>query len=779
MTPSNTDRGIWCFIAEYWLYAILACFAVATSLSSLSPLVRGSVMIILVLGTCIGIYRSRKKISRAAFFSPESELALSQSKHQEESGADSLDSSSLSLNCECLQLAIQTGSSVFWKIPPNSDSLYFSKQFFDMLGLPPLPDNTPYSLSTWFARVHPEDIAHTQEMIHALQTGQKSQMELIQRVRHYDGHYRYILVRSTALEVKDDSPYLCGSMTDLTAIREAETRLSEEKQHLKTLLSALTDAVITTDQHGFVKTMNPRAEKLTGWTAREARGKPVKDIFCIVSELSREALKTPSERTLESGDEINLTSHTLISKSGQDLQVEDIAVPIRNLHKKLIGTVLIFRDITDNRQLSRQISYQASHDELTTLFNRGEFERRLKIALITSRRSNTTHSMLYIDIDLFKIINDTCGHIAGDHMLRGIGPIIQELVPDTDIVARLGGDEFGVLLNDCHLDKAHQIANQIRSKIEENVFHWRNQSFVQTASIGVVKIDNEIDEVATILKRADSACFAAKDAGRNRIHIYREDDALMTTREGEMRWVSKLAQALEENRFVLYHQTIAPLSANEETGRHYEILLRLTDEKGDLVPPFIFLSAAERYNMIDKIDRWVVKNVFSWLHEHPQHLHELALCSINLSGKSMCDSDLLDYINEQFVTYQIPPHKICFEVTETMVVANIETATSLIEALKEKGCKFALDDFGTGMSSFSYLKNLPVDYLKIDGSFVKDILTDPIDSAMVNSINEIGHVMGKKTIAEFVENEQISIRLREIGVDFAQGYGIDFPTPLA
>lgn len=442
---------------------------------------------------------------------------------------------------------------------------------------------------------------------------------------------------------------------------------------------------------------------------------------------------------------------------------------------ELVGSWL---DYTEAQQLAEQLTYQASHDSLTELINRRAFEVHLQQALDSAQRQGIEHVLLYLDLDQFKVINDTCGHIAGDVLLRELARILQARLRRQDILARLGGDEFGVLMENCSLHDAMRVANALCTAISDFRFGWGDKIFRVGVSIGVVAIDTHSESCATVLSAADSACYAAKDAGRNRAHLYTENDLELARRQGEMRWVARINQALEDNRFHLVFQTIVP-TQGPAGGYHYELLLRMEDESGQIVMPGAFLPAAERYHLAGKLDRWVVSTALDWLSSNPDHLDHLSLCTINLSGHSLSDVRLLDYLLERLADQSPLNHKLCFEITETAAIANFPSALHFIHMLKDIGCRFALDDFGSGFSSFAYLKKLPVDFLKIDGMFVEDIVNDPVSLVMVNSINEIGHIMGMETIAEFVENDQILDKLRAIGVNYAQGYGIGKPRPLA
>ena len=453
-----------------------------------------------------------------------------------------------------------------------------------------------------------------------------------------------------------------------------------------------------------------------------------------------------------------------------ELERDDDGQPMR-----LRGTT---QDTTEAHNLSQQLSYQASHDALTDLINRREFEHRLARALGTARSDYIEHALCFIDLDQFKVVNDSCGHVAGDELLRQLAVLLGERIRKRDTLARLGGDEFGVLMERCSLKQARRVANGLRKDIESFQFLWEDKSFSIGVSIGLVLINRDSHGAIDVLKDADSACYAAKEAGRNRIHVYHEDDTLLAKRHGEMQLATRIEKGLKQDRFHLDVQPITPVTGTDMEAGFYEVLLRMEDEKGDIVPPEAFFPAAERYNLSTKLDRWVINTVFSWLTSNPEYLEHLFLLCVNLTGHSLGDEEFLQFVICQFKEKKISPQKICFEVTETTAIANLAMATRFIQALKQQGCLFALDDFGSGLSSFAYLKNLAVDFLKIDGVFVKHILDDPIDLAMVKSINDIGHVMGKKTIAEFVENEAVLKKLQEIGVDYAQGYAVGRPQPL-
>jgi diguanylate cyclase (GGDEF)-like protein len=502
----------------------------------------------------------------------------------------------------------------------------------------------------------------------------------------------------------------------------------------------------------------------------------VEEIFRTFHEETCEPLENPLTQSVRRVRPIkSVRPMLLIRKDGNELYVESTSAPIRDGSGKVSGGVLVFHDVSESRELNRRLSYHASHDLLTGLVNRREFESRLERALKSAKARETSFALCYLDLDQFKIINDSCGHSAGDALLGQVGALLKAKVRWRDTLSRLGGDEFGILLEACSLDEALRTAEALREAVRNFRYTWEDRTFRLGASVGVVPITADNEDVASILSAADAACRAAKEAGRNRVHSFAENDIELMRRRREMQWAARINAALEEGRFELFRMTILPLQ-KPEAGAHYELLLRMRDEQGRMVAPDSFIAAAERYGLMPAIDRWVIENALRWLVSEADEREKLELCAINLSGQSLGDDKFLPFVIEQFQKSGIDATKICFEITETAAVANFSQANRFIQALKELGCKFSLDDFGTGLSSFGYLKHFPVDFLKIDGSFVREILRDPIDREMVRSINEIGHLTGKKTIAEFAENAEIIQMLTSLGVDYAQGYGVAQPS---
>ena len=519
---------------------------------------------------------------------------------------------------------------------------------------------------------------------------------------------------------------------------------------------------------------NPALVRMLGYESEEE---------ILELDIGRDVFMYPEDRknwvnNIEGEGEIRNAELTLKRKDGSKIVVLENSRSIRDDKGRTLYYEGTLTDITEAHELSKQLSYEASHDALTGLVNRREFELRLQNALERSQVDKSVHALCYLDLDQFKIINDTCGHIAGDELLRQLAEMLQSKVRTGDQLARLGGDEFGVLLLNCPLEHASRVATVLLRAIDDFQFVWGRNSFSVGVSIGLVPVSSDFKRITEVMSAADAACYAAKDQGRNRIHIYQADDTILAKRHGEMQWVSRVKRALEEERFTLYCQPIVPVAKRSKGASYYEVLLRMFDTKGRTVPPGAFMPAVERYNLVTRMDDWVIKTALNWMASHQDLMKKISMCFINLSGDSVSDTEFVDRVNKQFDVSGVPPDKICFEITETAAIANFSSTNRIIRALKGMGCQFALDDFGSGMSSFAYLKNLPVDFVKIDGIFVRDITNDPIDFEMVRSINDIGHVMGKQTIAEHVEHPDILEKLKEIQIDFAQGFAVGRPRPI-
>jgi diguanylate cyclase (GGDEF)-like protein/PAS domain S-box-containing protein len=551
----------------------------------------------------------------------------------------------------------------------------------------------------------------------------------------------------------------------------AESALLASESRYKSLIDNIPDIIYQTDLSGKITYVSPSVYLVTGYTVEEAIGlKLAKTVYVDASEaeiylnelLDLGSIKNKEIHLLRKDKSLwwgSASAHIVENESGHPTRIEGI-----------------IRDISVQKLAQDRLSYQAVHDSLTGLINRNEFEKRVSSLLINIKNSHACHAMFFMDLDQFKVVNDTCGHVAGDELLSKLGHLMLGIISKRDTLARLGGDEFGVLMENCTLEQAQVVADEILKTVMNYRFLWAGKVFRIGVSIGLVAINKNSANFTELFRQADAACYLAKDMGRNRIHAYHPDDAELAVRHREMNWVGRINQALEEDRFCLYAQPIVPLNGGKHS--HFELLIRMVDEYGELILPGAFLPAAERYNLIERIDAWVVEHACRFLAKNPLFVEKVDFVTINLSGPSLTNQAFLESILHIFKETKVSPSMVCFEVTETVAISNLDSAINFIQNLKKSGFRFALDDFGSGISSFGYLKNLPVDYLKIDGMFVKGIVNDPIDYAMVKSINEIGQVMGMKTIAEFVENDEIRDMISAIGVDYGQGYGLGKPKPL-
>lgn len=674
------------------------------------------------------------------------------------------------------QLAVAGSSDGLWDWDRRSGQVYLSPRLRQMLGPRANEDGGTASV---FLILHPQDRRRAMRAV-AAHVWHGLPLDLEFRVPGTGGEPRWFRARgASARNEAGTSMRMAGSVTEITERRKADAQLFAAKERAEVTLQSIGDAVITTDASGRIDYLNPGAERLTHWTTERARGLTVGAICRFVVESSGKSIEDPVMQVLNA-EPMWSQSDKLVLAHAEGLQVAvDLSVtPIRDRAGNMDGVVLVMRDVSSDREHAAQLTYQASHDVLTGLINRREFERRLARAMAASDASGLPFTVLYLDLDQFKVVNDTCSHAAGDELLRQIAALFLGHVRVCDAVARLGGDEFVVLLENCDADDALTIAESLRVAIGDLPFAFGERHFATTASIGLVSLSGDTRLAREdILGAADAACHLAKEKGRNRVQTYHLDDDEVAVRQSEMCWVSRIQAALASDRFCLYAQDIVDL--RETSQRHVELLLRMVDEHGALIPPRAFIPAAERYGLMPSIDRWVVQSAFAALRRaHDRDTSSApSLCAINLSGNSLCEDGFGCFLRQQFTAFGIAPSSICFEITETAAISSLSRATAFIRDMRSLGCYFSLDDFGAGMSSFTYLKHLPVDFVKIEGGFVKDMIEDPIDLAMVEAINNIGHVTGKRTIAECVGTPELLDAVRRLGIDFAQGFAVSVPRP--
>ncbi|MEJ2509619.1 MAG: EAL domain-containing protein [Gammaproteobacteria bacterium] len=667
-----------------------------------------------------------------------------------------------------------------WTWELASDRVEWSDEVYRIFGVD--RDAFEVTYERFLDLVYAPDRERVQESVRQALAGANGGMYRIEhRFTLLEGEVRVALEEGHVYRDADGQPVrMIGVVQDITARKRAEEALRQEKDRAEVTLKSIGDAVITTDVNGVIDDANPAALQLLDTTPGAVIGHHYGRVLHLVNEEQERPLDDPIGRCLSGHDRLVNDEDTLLVRDKDEVAVQLTAAAMVDRSGTLLGAVVVLRDITEVRGMARQLSHQATHDALTGLINRAEFEVRLQHALEGARVDGKDHALIYLDLDQFKVVNDTCGHLAGDELLKQVASLLHSGVRNVDTLARLGGDEFGVLLEACPLDRAKSIAHELRQQLKDLRFAWEDKVFEVGASFGLVPVSADSGSRFDLLRAADSACYVAKDQGRNRVHASLPGDDEMARHHGEMHWVHRITQALDDDRFVLYCQPIVPLGERDDRLRRFEILVRMLDEQGEIVMPGAFIPAAERYQLMPAIDRMVVRHTFAALQLVRSETElDCFSCSLNLSGQSLCDEDMLDDIIAAMKTSGIAPECVSFEITETAAIANLTKAKAFIRALKDMGARFALDDFGSGLSSFGYLKNLAIDCVKIDGSFVKNIAHDPLDRAMVSSINELGHLMGIDTIAEFVDNQGVLDVLTEIGVDYAQGYHLGRPLPLS
>jgi diguanylate cyclase (GGDEF)-like protein/PAS domain S-box-containing protein len=568
------------------------------------------------------------------------------------------------------------------------------------------------------------------------------------------------------------------------ALRDAEEQAFVAQARSHVTLQSIADAVLCTNRACEVTYMNAAAEQLIGWSLAEATGQALTTVLCMLPEPNTFSVTADIERILGGEQRTGPTTGALLRRrDGSVTPIHERAAPIRDSRGEVTGIVFVMRDITQERAFAAQLLHQATHDALTGLTNRREFEQQLAKAIADQKWQSSDYALLYLDLDQFKVVNDTCGHAAGDELICQVSWAVKQELRATDVLARLGGDEFGVLLANCPQHAALAIAESLRRRISDLRFIWEGKIFSVNASIGVLSLAESLPTVSDALSAADQACYLAKDNGRNRVQFYRPDDQEMCARHGEMRWVEKLNRAIELNQFALFAQEIRPMAGPVDVDggiepSRFEILIRMLDTDGTLIAPMAFIPAAERYGLMPRIDRWVIANACKNMALLRARNGSTPTCMINLSGASVTDSGMVDFVRSQLEQFDLPGQSIGFELTETAAISNLASASQLMHRLRELGCPLALDDFGSGMASFAYLRGFPIDYLKIDGEFVKDMTTDLVDYQIVEAIHNVGRVMGIKTVAESVESADILAALLLVGVDFVQGYHIGRPVPM-
>jgi diguanylate cyclase (GGDEF)-like protein/PAS domain S-box-containing protein len=675
-----------------------------------------------------------------------------------------------------ITLATDSGRIGIWDWNLESGKLTLDEWMYRLYGLDPKTteiDNDLLQLC-----LHPEDRGLRSQAIQEAIAG-VAPYDTSFRIFWPDGSLHHIRAAGrVSRDANGRAVRMIGANWDVTEATTLSAKLKEQHELLRVTLESIGDGVITTDARGRITWLNPIAERLTGWLAHEAAGRPLPQVFRIFHEETRQVAEDPLRVCMVERKIAGLAENTvLIARNGTEHGVADSASPIFDSQGNILGSVLVFHDVTEQRRITREMTYRASHDSLTGLVNRTEFEERLRRNFHYAQAEGIESTLLYLDLDQFKIVNDSCGHTAGDLLLQQVAKSLSELVRTSDTVARLGGDEFGIILENCATRQAAKLAQNICDRMDDYRFVHDGKRFRIGVSIGLVPLQAPWPSLAAVQQAADSACYAAKEAGRNRVHVWCEGDAAIIARKGQVHWASRLERALDENEFVLFFQQMASLQTPDDK-LHAEILLRLRDHDGTLVAPGTFIPAAERFNLASRIDRWVFQEVLAWLGNTP-HLARIGTISINLSGQSVGDrafhrwaADALAQAGSEIC------RRLCLEITETAVVTNIADASAFIDEVHAFGVRVALDDFGAGASSFGYLRDLPVDILKIDGQFIRGLLTYELDKAAVRCFVQIAKAANMQTIAEWVDEPELMHSLTRKGVDFAQGYLIHRPLPL-
>lgn len=674
-----------------------------------------------------------------------------------------------------VKLANKSAKIGIWEWDVTTNRLDWDAQMYILYGIDPF--SVPSSYDLWRNAIHHDDREKAEHALKvALDGGDDFDIEF--RIVQPDNTVKYI--HGTAEIYYNEQGVLesaIGANIDVTERRHLTNKLAEQYESMRVTLNSIADAVITTDLSGNVTWLNPVAERMTGWLNEEAESKSIKQIFNILHQETRKPVTNPVLDCIENKTVSGLVKKSvLISKDGTEYGIEDSVAPIRDKNNQMTGTVLVFHDVTQQRLITEEITYKASHDQLTGLINRSEFEVKLAKILENSREIVNQHSLMFIDLDQFKLVNDACGHAAGDLVLKQVTKILLETARTTDTIGRLGGDEFAIILEGCSTDQAQRVAQSICDKIDEYRFIHDSKRFRIGASIGLTPLDNRWNNISSALQAADASCYTAKESGRNRVHTWVETDLKIKQRQGDMHWAARIENAMEENQFTLYAQQI--VSNHEQNGIRAEVLLRLIDSDGKMIMPNVFIPAAERYHLAARLDTWVLKKTIGWLSTQG-NLSNIALITVNISGESIGDRAF--HIEAAKLFQQAGQrlcNKLCIEITETIAVANIADASVFIEQLHELGVKVALDDFGAGASSFGYLKSMKVDILKIDGQYIKNMISDKLDDSAVRCFIDVAKILNMETVAEFVENEAILNHVKSLGIDYSQGYLIHKPEPI-
>jgi diguanylate cyclase (GGDEF)-like protein/PAS domain S-box-containing protein len=680
---------------------------------------------------------------------------------------------------ERLRLALLATDTGLWEWQAGRGVVHLGENWTRLLGLPTGRLDGPGLLTE--SLIHPEDIRGARQHLAAHLEDRISHYESEYRLRNGAGEWRWIHDRGRVVErdAAGRPVRMIGMQTDVTDRRAAEAALVRERERALVTLASIADAVITTDSRGIVEYLNPVAEGLTGWQLAEAQGEPLTRVCPVLHESTREPVETSAERVLDEMRPMGLTSHLLLARrDGLEFAIDESASPLTDANGRLTGVVMVFRDATPQRQITRQLSHEATHDGLTGLINRAEFERRLARVVATARDAGTTHGLCYLDLDRFKTVNDSCGHGAGDALLRQLASALRTELRSRDTLARLGGDEFAVLLEHCELEQARRIAESLRTTVADFRFTWEGKTFGLGVSIGLVEVTADTGTEADVMRAADAACYQAKRSGRNCVHVARLEDQTAAAERTD--WAGRITRALEQSRFRLSVQRILPLRPGVSPPELWEVFLRLEDDGGAMLPAAAFLPAAERYSLMSVIDRWVIQHTMGRLAGwHPgDGSSPIPLCCINLGGSSLADEALVPLIGQQLVQHRLPAASLCFEIAEPAVLGDLARAVTFTRELHALGCRVALDDFAGGLASLHHLKALSLDFLKLSASITRDLRADALQAVVARAACDAAGVLGIPIIAKGADSSETLAALRNVGVQYAQGVGLEPPRPI-
>ena len=672
-----------------------------------------------------------------------------------------------------MRLAVEAGGIGLWSIDLATGTATWNGETFGQMAT----DRTGQRSLEWLSFVHPEDRPSLSDMLHQAALDPSARVNTTCRLLSPTRGVVHIRVLADQVTLSSGDRLLLGTAWDISEQVSSAQALRDEKERLRTTLHAISDGVIATDADGRVALINPAAQRMTGFSEAEACGHPIEEVFQAVHDDSGRPAASCVRQVLETGAAVERLGTQVIDVRGRDVHyIREAAAPIAaTAADGRAGAVLVFQDVSAERAMQRSLAHAATHDDLTGLANRRHFETRIQGMIATAREDGSQHGLLFVDLDRFKIVNDTAGHLAGDALLQEVARTMRSIVPISDCLARLGGDEFAVLIENCDRQFAAFVGEKLIGAIEAIRFTWEGKIYEVGASVGVTQVDVTTASAEAVLAEADVACYAAKAAGRGRVSVFLQDTGEAQQHMSDFRLAARIRETIESDRFVLYAQEIRPIAAIGARGRSLEVLIRMLDDDGGVLTPDAFIPAAERFDLMGAIDRWVLAKVIRHFGPAIMAVPNLRV-AVNLSANSLNDPTLWRYLADLFRTSPLTPSRLTLEITETAVINSFEVARDFIRAVRGIGCRVNLDDFGSGLSSFTYLKSFDVDAIKIDGSFVHNMANSAYDRTVVRAINEIGRQLGIEVIAERIEDEATLKELAALGVGYGQGYLFSEPS---